>query len=68
MKIHIRSTASPQIERFDQTIALLRIRSAYAGKRERAPHGRGQQSMQFRELVARTLGLKKQTPPQGRGS
>jgi hypothetical protein len=57
-----------QIERIDQTVALLRVRSAYTGKRERAPHGRGRQSMLFRELVARTLGLKKQTPPQGRGS
>jgi hypothetical protein len=57
-----------QIERIDQTIAVLRVRSAYAGKRERAPHGRGRQSMLFRELVARALGLKKQTPPRGRGS
>jgi hypothetical protein len=57
-----------QVERIDQTIALLRVRSAYAGIREYAPHGRGRQSMLFRELVARTLGLKRQTPPQGRGS
>lgn len=57
-----------QIERVDSSIALLRVRSAFAGHRARAPYGRGRQSMLFRELVARTMGLKKQTPPQGQGS
>ena len=47
-----------QIEKIESTIALLRVCSAYAGLRARAPHGRGRQSMLFRELVARTLGLK----------
>jgi hypothetical protein len=57
-----------QLERLEATIARMRIRSAYAGTRSLAPHGRGRQSMMFRELLARTLGLKKQTPPRGRGS
>jgi hypothetical protein len=57
-----------QIEKVESAIARLRVCSAYSGLRARAPYGRGRQSMLFRELVARTLGLKKQTPPQGRGS
>ena len=57
-----------QMERIDHTVALLRVRSAYTGHRARAPHGRGRKSMLFRELLARTLGLKKQTPPHERGS
>lgn len=52
-----------QVEKIDQTAVLLRVRSAYTGKRPHAPHGRSRQSMLFRELIARTLGLKKQTPP-----
>jgi len=47
-----------QLERVDRTIARLRIRSAYAGRRDQAPYGRGRKSMMFRELLTRTLGLK----------
>jgi hypothetical protein len=64
-----------QMECVERTVARMRIRSAYAGRRDQAPHARGRQSMMFRELMARTLGLKetrvtpqRQTPPRGRGS
>jgi hypothetical protein len=56
------------VESVAPTIARLRVRSAYAGKRVHAPHSRRRQSMMFKELLARTLGLQKQTPPFRRGS
>jgi hypothetical protein len=39
------------------------IESAYAGDTTRAPRSRRRESVVFRALITKTLGLKKQTPP-----
>lgn len=38
------------------------VESAYAGDTGRAPHGRGRETILFRALVTKTLGLKKANP------
>jgi hypothetical protein len=38
------------------------VESAYAGNPSKSPHGRRRESVMFRALVSKTLGLKKANP------